>query len=106
MQKLNHLQLNKLQQRRVHEPQQMTILQQYIANHEENANFFANQGEMGDTRIKIAKMNENFELNDNDEPMDDDDDADAADADDDYSSDDVAIDDIYIKKQLILATKK
>lgn len=104
--------MNKQEQRRLHEHQQLTVLQQYIANHEENANFFANQDELGDTRETIPKINENFDMNTDNGPIDDEDeddddeDADAADADDDYSSDDVAIDDIYIKKQLILATKK
>lgn len=90
----------------------MTVLQQYIKNHGET--FFANQD------MANAKINENSELNndpiddfvggdgdgDCDEDGEDDEDADAADADDDYSSDEVAIDDIYIKKQLILGTKK
>lgn len=84
----------------------MTVLQQYIANHEENATLYANQEEIGDTRETIPKIDENFELNNDNDTIDDDDDADAADADDDYSSDDVAIDDIYMKKQLILAPKK
>lgn len=106
VQNLNQLQSNKQQKRRLQEHQQLTVLQQYIANHEENANFFANQAEMDDTCETNAKINENYELNNGNDRIDDDDDADAADADDDYSSDDVAIDDIYIKKQLILATKK
>lgn len=96
--------MNKPHKRRLHEHQQMTVLQQYIANHEGNDAFFANQEEMDDARETISKVNENFDMNTENDPIDDDDeedDADAADADDDYSSDDV-----YIKKQLILATKK
>lgn len=82
----------------------MTVLQQYIANHERNDAFFANQEETDDARETISKINENFDMNTENDPIDDEDeeyDADAADADDDYSSDDV-----YIKKQLILTTKK
>lgn len=98
--------MNRQQNRRLNDHQQMTVLQQYIANHEENGTLYANQEDIDDTRDTTPKINENFELNDDNDTIDDDDDADAADADDDYSSDDVAIDDIYMKKQLILAPKK